>query len=444
MNTLNSQASQKISSFVSSSDTAYDVIVAGGGPSGIAAAIAASRQGARTLLIERYGFLGGAATAMMVNPWMSYWADSKTGDQVQVIFGVLQELIEGMTKRGAYGHPKEKTAFDPETLKVVAEELCIGAGVQLLYHSFLGGVQVDEATREITSVTVANKAGMTTFKAKFYVDATGDADLSALAGAVVEKGRSVDSLMQPMTLSFRMAGVDIERMPDKNIINEAFRQAKARGEINCPREDILWFHTTQPNVLHFNSTRVILKDGTNPWELTQAEIEGRRQVHELVRFLKTKIAGFESAYLQGTAPQIGVRESRRVMSDYVLTANDLLSGKRFDDCIARGSYPVDIHNPNGEGTLIQRLPLGQWYEIPFRCLLPKGVRNLIVGGRPISATHEAHSAIRIQPIAIAVGQAAGTAAGLCANRGIRPNEISSDDLKRVLTQSGARLGAPVL
>ncbi|AJY75611.1 FAD-dependent oxidoreductase [Paenibacillus beijingensis] len=422
-------------------DHHYDVVVAGGGPSGIAAAIAAAREGAKTLLIERYGFLGGAGTAMMVNPWMSYWAVGKE-DHI-IIFGVLKELIDGMTALGAYGHPKQMTAFDPEALKVVAERLCLEAGVALLFHSFLGSVQTDDSGRFIQSVRVANKAGLTDFKASLFVDTTGDADLAALAGAIVEKGRAVDGLSQPMTLNFRMANVDIDRMPSGEEITRRYLEAKARGEIHCPREDVLWFYANQPGVIHFNTTRVILKDATDPWALTEAEIEGRRQVQQFVAFLKKDVDGFEHSYLQTTAPQIGVRESRRIAGEYVLTAEELLAACKFDDVIARGSYPVDIHNPNGEGTVMQHLKPGEWYDIPYRCLIPRKIENLLVGGRPISATHEAHSAIRVQPIAIAIGQAAGTAAAICARDQVLPRRLNARKVQEALARQGASLGIKV-
>jgi hypothetical protein len=417
------------------SHTDFDVIVAGGGPGGIAAAIASAREGAKTLLVERYGFLGGAGTAMMVNPWMSY----RAGDGgEQIIFGVLQELIDGMSELGMYGHPKARNAFDPEALKVVAERLCLEAGVTLLYHTFLAGVNMGSGGN-IQSIRLANKSGLVDLSARMYVDATGDADLAALAGALVEKGREVDSHCQPMTLNFRMADVDIPRMPDKNEITRLFLEAKERGELDCPREDVLWFYANQPDVIHFNTTRVILKDATDPWQLTEAEIEGRRQVQQLVAFLKKDVAGFENAYLQTTAPQIGVRESRRVMGEHVLTAEELLSACKFDDCVARGAYPVDIHNPTGSGTIIRKLKPGEWYDIPLRSLIPLKLDNLLVGGRPISATHEAHSAIRVQPIAIAIGQAAGTAAALCVKDNVSPREIQVGKVQQSLQSQGARL-----
>lgn len=415
----------------------YDVIVAGGGPGGIAAAVAAARVGATTLLVERYGFLGGAGTAMMVNPWMSYSAAGRPAEQI--IHGVLQELIEGMEAMGMYGHPKQRTAFDPEALKVVAERLCLEAGVHLLYHTFLAGVKLGDDNETIQAVQLANKSGLVELKAKMFVDATGDADLSALAGAIVEQGREVDGLCQPMTLNFRMADVDIDRMPTRQEITDKYIKAKERGELTCPRENVLWFYANQPGVIHFNTTRIILKDATDPWQLTEAEIEGRRQVQELVTFLKKEIPGFEDSYLQTTAPQIGVRESRRVMGEHVLTAEELLAACKFDDVIARGSYPVDIHNPTGEGTIIQRLKEGEWYDIPLRSLIPLKVQNLLVGGRPISANHEAHSAIRVQPIAIAIGQAAGAAAGLCALNNVLPRSVDVKLVQEALVEQGASL-----
>ncbi|MBD2862553.1 FAD-dependent oxidoreductase [Paenibacillus oceani] len=414
----------------------YDVIVVGGGPSGIAAAVASAREGSRTLLVERYGFLGGAGTAMMVNPWMSY---SAALSSEQIIFGILQELIDGMTRMGMYGSPKARNAFDPEALKVVAERLCMEAGVELLYHTFLAGVKMEPNGQNIGSIELANKAGLVEMKARMYIDATGDADLAALAGAVVEKGREVDSNCQPMTLNFRMANVDMDRLADRQTITDLYLAAKARGEVDCPRENVLWFHTNQPGVIHFNTTRILLKDATDPWQLTEAEIEGRRQVQELVIFLKKDVPGFEESYLQTTAPQIGVRESRRVIGEHLLTADELLSACKFDDVIARGAYPVDIHNPIGGGTIIQELVPGEWYDIPLRALIPLKINNLLIGGRPVSATHEAHSAIRVQPIAIAIGQAAGTAAALCAQSGSIPRTIETSVVQRSLNKQGARL-----
>lgn len=408
------------------------MIVCGGGPGGIAAAVGAARTGAEVLLIERYGFLGGGATAMLVNPFMTYFAGAR-----QIIHGVLQEIIHGLQKMEAYGNPRTPWAFDAEAIKIVSERLCLDNGVNLLYHSFLAACSVENG--KISAIQVATKDGLKTLTASVFVDSTGDGDLAYFAGARVEKGRKEDGLAQPMTLNFRMANVDIENMPTRDEMTSAYVGAKERGEIQCPREDILIFFATQPGVVHFNQTRVIRHDATDPISYTKAEIEGRRQAWQISRWLIKEIPGFEHAYLQQTAPQLGVRESRRVMGEYLLTAEDLLSARRFPDVIGCGSYPVDIHNPDGEGTVLKHLDVGEWYDIPYRSLVPLGLDNLLIGGRCISSTHEAHSAIRVMPIVFAIGQAAGIAAGQCAKSGIKPRDTGISAIQKELIRQGATI-----
>jgi hypothetical protein len=196
-------------------------------------------------------------------------------------------------------------------------------------------------------------------------------------------------------------------------------------------------------VVHFNTTRVTGLSATKADDLTAAELEARQQAHELARFLASDVPGFERAYLQQSAAQIGVRESRRIVGQYVLTGEDVLSARKFPDGVARGSYPIDIHNPAGAGTVLRSLPPGEWYEIPYRCLLPRGVDNLLVAGRPISSTHEAHSSLRVMPIAIAIGQAAGTAAALCAARKIPPSRLPAAALRRRLAAQDVDLSPKV-
>ncbi len=410
-----------------------DVLVCGGGPGGLCAAVSAARNGADTMLVERYGFLGGAATNMLVFPFMTRYAGGK-----QIIDGLLQEIIERLDAKGGYGGPERSHMFDNELLKIVADEMCLESGVKLLFHTAVLGAETRDG--RIQSVRVHNKSGEQTMSAAMYVDGTGDADLAYLAGVPCEKGRAEDGLSQPMTLNFRMAGVDKSRMPDRKEITELYLKARAEGRIECPRNDVLWFETMRDDEIHFNTTRVIRCDATDAEELTKAEIEARRQVGQYVDFLKSDIPGFENAHLQMMAPQIGIRESRRIVGEYVLTAEDLLSARKFDDCIARGSYSVDIHDPDGGGTVIKRLPPGESYDIPYRSLVPKKIDNLLVAGRPISSTHEAHSAIRVMPIAAAIGEAAGAAAALCVNGGTIPRKLDSKKLQRVLLAQGANLG----
>ncbi len=412
--------------------TKYDVIVVGGGPGGIASAVGAARSGADVLLVERYGFMGGGATAMMVNPFMTYFAGNR-----QIIFGVLQDMIDGLSQLNSYGSERQKWAFDAEAFKIVAENLCREAGVSLLYHGFLAATKVNAG--KITSIDVATKDGLKTLEATVFIDSTGDGDLAFFAGAKTEKGRDEDGLAQPMTLNFRMADVDIERIPSRSEITAAYVQAKADGRITCPREDILYFFTTQPGVVHFNQTRVIKHDAVNPESMTQAEIEARRQAWEISHWLIDTVPGFENAYLQQTAPQLGVRESRRVIGDYILTVDDLLSACKFDDVIACGSYPVDIHNPSGEGTVIQHLKPGMWYDIPYRSITPLGFDNLLIGGRCVSSTHGAHSAVRVMPIVFGIGHAAGIAAALAAKGNVATRDIDVEQLQVELEKQGAFL-----
>lgn len=412
--------------------THYDVIVVGGGPGGIASAVAAAREGVDVLLVERYGFLGGGATAMLVNPFMTFFAGDK-----QIIVGIFQEMLDRLSEMGAYGTKDEPMAFDAEAFKIAAERLCLEAGVELMYHAFLAAGEVSDG--KIQSIRIATKAGLKELTAKVYVDSTGDGDLAYFSGAAVEKGRDEDGFAQPMTLNFRMANVDIDRMPSREAMTEAYVAAKGAGVIQCPREDILYFFATQPGVVHFNQTRVVKHDATDPKSMTEAEVEARRQAWQIAQWLVKSVPGFEKAYLQQTAPQLGVRESRRVIGDYVLTSEELLSACKFDDVIACGSYPVDIHNPTGEGTVIKRLPEGQWYDIPYRCLTPLGLDNLLIGSRCISTTHAAHSAIRVMPIVFAIGHAAGVAAGLAAARGVSVRNVPYKDIQSKLLKQKAFL-----
>ena len=411
-----------------------DVLVAGGGPGGLAAAVSAARNGADTLLIERYGFLGGMATAGLVNPFMTYWAGEE-----QIIGGVLQEVIDRLTALGAYGKGS-RTAFDPEAFKFVADQMCADAGVKVLLHSFLSDVAV--SGNAIESIEIAGKSGKTSLTAKVFIDGTGDADLAFMAGARCEKGRDEDGLMQPMTLNFRVCKVDVSRMPPRGEeFNKLFDKAKAEGRLDCPRENVLLFLTTREGEIHFNQTRINRADGTSTEDLTRAEIEGRRQAWQFIVFLRRDVPGFEEAEMLVSGPQVGMRETRRVMGEYVLTADDVLSARKFEeDCIARGSYSIDIHSPTGAGTVIQRLKPGESYDIPYRCLVPTGIDNLLIAGRPISATHEAHSSLRIMPICMAIGQAAGTAAALSIREGVVARKLDVRLLQKTLRSQGANLG----
>lgn len=409
----------------------HDVIVIGGGTAGVAAAVAAGRNGVGTLLIERYGFLGGSMTASLVNPFMEFHAGGE-----QIVCGIFQEMIDRL--KDLYGYDERTQAFDVEAMKLVADQMVKEAGVKLLLHTCVIDALVEG--NAIRGIDVHNKSGRQVILGKVIVDATGDGDVAAMAGAPYEKGRKEDGLTQPMTLNFRMGGVDVERMPTGEEINRCYKGAKARGDVTIPREDVLWFPTMRRGEIHFNTTRIVRADGTSAEDLTRAEVEGRRQMAELAKFLKAEVAGFEEAYLSSSAAEIGIRESRRIMGEYVITGEDITEARKFKDVIARGSYPIDIHSPTGEGTVNPPMAPGASYDIPYRSLVPKDIDNLLVAGRCISSTHEGQSAIRVIPIVVAIGQAAGVAAALSAKLNMFPRRLDVSLLQRTLRSQGANLG----
>ena len=421
-----------------------DVCVVGGGPAGIGAAVAASRLGASTLLIERYGFLGGMATAGLVNPFMNYHVKDEP-----IIAGVFRDWVDGMRRRRGYldAGKRGRNIFDTEAAMASAFELCRQAGVQMLLHSFLDRA-LTEGSR-ITHVVTAGKTRLAT-QARMFVDCTGDGDLAALAEAPFEIGRETDHATQPMTLCFNMKGVDWSQLAtseDESEVRdqrraqmqELYDRAKATGRVECPRHNVLFFSCVQDDEIHFNTTRVVGRDATDSLDLTAAELEGRRQAEQFVSWLRDEVPGFASAYLSVTAAQIGIRESRRVEGLYELTEDDVLSCRKFADGITRAHYAIDIHNPTGSGTEIKPLPPDDWYEIPYRCLVPPSIANLLVGGRCISADHVAHSSLRVMPIAAAVGEAAGTAAAMAVRQNIVPAELDSTALVRQLVEQGQSL-----
>jgi len=406
----------------------WDVIVVGGGPGGVPAAVSAARNSARVLLVERYGFLGGMATAALVNPYMKY----KAGDTV-LTRGLFHEFLDKLQGAGAI--LPDRQHFDDEPMKWLLDRFVLDSGADLLLHTMAIGVL--RKRNRIKAVRVFHKGGIEDLSADIFIDSTGDGDLAAWAGAKIEIGREGDHGCQPLTSAFRMANVVVARMPESQEINRLYDEAKAKGEVANPRENVLKFKTVHPDVVHFNTTRIIGETSLDGWSMTQAEIEGRRQVEDMAKFLIKHVAGFENSYLIKTGTQIGVRESRRVMGNYVLTADDVLSARHFEDGIACACYDIDIHNPSGGGTDIRRLKEGTYYQIPYRCLLPEGVDNLIVASRCISADHAAHSSLRVMPIVWALGQAGGTAAALCVKKKILPSALDAAELKSLLTQQGA-------
>ncbi|MGH6943573.1 MAG: FAD-dependent oxidoreductase [Geminicoccaceae bacterium] len=442
-----------------------DVLVVGGGPAGIGAAIGAADAGAEVILAERYGFLGGNATAALVMPLMSFHTQraafeqpgaaklfpSDHGPGEPVVAGVLARLLRRLVATGGALTPAFDTGytvpFDPELLKLAALELLDEAGVRFLFHAFASGVVDDGAPR---GVVLETKSGPLVIRARTIVDCTGDGDVAARAGAGYEIGREQDGLVQPMTLMFRMvqferAGFEayVRAHPDQwrgvHGLWDLIREATEAGELQLPREDILLFGTPHAREVSVNSTRVTRVLGTDVFDWSRAEWQSRRQLRQIARFLCRHVPGFENAYIAQSGVHTGVRESRRITGDYRLTAKDVLEAAKFDDVIARGAYPVDIHNPKGSGTVLKRLPEGEAYDIPLRCLLPRGIEGLLVAGRCLSGSHEAHSSYRVMPIVMASGQAAGVCAALAARDGHAPRAVPVAKVQDELVRQGANL-----
>jgi len=408
-----------------------EVVVVGGGVAGVAAAIAASRCGVKTLLVERYGFLGGTATASSVRIFMNFYLDNKP-----LVGGIMLEIIDRLKELG--GYDERSKIFDPELMKIVLEDMALEAGVELLYHTEF--IDVVMKKNVVKGVIVHNKAGMQLIMSEITVDATGDGDVAVAAGCSYEKGRSVDGLTQPMTLIFELANVKEKLVPSRRVLNIKFEESKKLGEINIPRENVLWFKTPYKGLLFFNTTRITKVDGTDPKDLTRAEIEGRKQMLSFVLWLKKSFPeAFGDSYIARSGPQVGVRETRRIIGEYVLTEEDILSARKFPDAVCKANYPIDIHNPLGEGTVIKHPPSGDYYEIPYRCLVPKLIDNLLITGRCISATHEALAATRIMPTCIGLGQAAGVAAALSVKLKVSPRELNVGILRSTLKEQGAVL-----
>jgi hypothetical protein len=444
-----------------------DVLVVGGGPSGLGAALGAAEAGAKVLLAERYGFLGGSATAGLVVTMASYYTSSdiplqKTNDVTlfptdhgsgkPIIGGVWAKLVELLVSANGAFAPSVYTGFmvpfDPEVLKLVALEMLNAEGVELLFHSFASGVTMNG--NELTGVIFETKSGPIVAKAKVIIDCTGDGDIAAFAGAPYEVGRGKDRMVQPMTLMFLMEGLVLERFkayasahPDQwhgvQGLSALMQLAAKRGELKVPRENVLLFANVRPNRVLVNSTRVLDTLGTDVWDLTRAELEGRRQVAELTRFFRKYVPGFEAAYVAQTGIITCVRESRRIMGEYLLTGKDVLDARKFEDVIALGSYPIDLHSPTGKGTILQKIKPGFAYSIPVRCLIPQKVENLLVAGRCISGTHIANASYRTMPICCATGHAAGVCAATALKTGKKPRAVDYKLVQEELQRQGAIL-----
>ncbi|MEE1065895.1 MAG: FAD-dependent oxidoreductase [Acutalibacteraceae bacterium] len=412
----------------------YDLVVAGGGLSGVAAAISAAREGIKVLLVEKSGCLGGAIANNLVYPFMPYWT-KVDNDKKYLSQGILKEIKE---RHDEYVDDCKDHEFNSEYLKIVLDDMTAEADVDVLFHAVVYDVKTEN--RKVSSVDITAKAQKITVEADFFIDATGDGDLFYLAGCDYQLGRESDNLCQPMTTCFRMSGVDLDLFTEERPgLQQLYKEKQARGEIKNPRENILVFFGVGEDVLHFNSTRVVMLDPTNPFDVSKAEVIARKQIHELISFLKENSDAFHESALISVAINIGVRESRKLRGVHILTGDELINCTRFEDSIALGNYDIDIHSPTGTGTSHRYFAEGEYYTIPYRSLLPKEYDNLLVAGRCISATHEAQASVRIMPICCCLGEAAGMATAIACKTNTDVHSVDVALLQHKLKNNGAVL-----
>ena len=447
----------------------FDVLVVGGGNAGCAAAIASARHGARTMLVERYGFLGGTATAAMVGPWMTFHSGTD-----RIVGGIAQEIVERLVSAGASpGHVHDSsdyvptiTPFDPEAHKALLFEMMREAGVHLLLHGyFLETILADRfgsGTREVAGARFATSGGVREYRARVTIDATADALVATSTQQGDERGR-----VQPASLMFRLSHVDLDELaayvrlnPDQMRTSlkthertaqgltavaglyDIWEKAREDGLVDVPRELVSFFISPYPDEVTVNMTRITNIDPLDPDDVTRAEVEARLQAMQLLRFFKERVPGFANARIAATGTQIGIRESRRIAGRYTLTGDDVVQARHFDDAVARSAYPIDIHNPSGSGTTTQRVRSGESYEIPYRCMVPQGCDRLLVAGRCISTTHEALASTRLTPTVMTLGQAAGTAAALAVSGGVAVGDLDPVTLRAALIADGVDLRRP--
>jgi hypothetical protein len=444
-----------------------DVVVVGGGPGGTAAAIAAARNGVDVLVVERSNCLGGTTTGgLMTRMDVSHAIWGRIPHENRVIQGLYLEIIKRCEALGGFieeydvkkrlaGMLSGVECFDPQILKYVLQELAADAGVHLLYHTVAVDAVVED--RALQAVILENKSGRQAVKGHVFIDATGDGDIAVKAGAPYAVGRDADGLLQPVTMTFRIGGVDLEavfqtygreqtiyreRVPrDAHPYLREVDAAKRAGVYSFPTGRF-WFHLTPvKGIVYVNATRIHGVDPTKAEDVTRAEVEGLRQVMQLMTFVRTYMKGFENAYLVDVGSSIGVRESRRIIGEYLLTRDDVLQARKFPDAIAAASARIDIHDVSGAWSELVAPPEGEYYQIPYRCILVKGLTNVFTVGRCISTTHDAQGATRMVPTTIAVAQGAGTASALAVQRGHALREIDVPALQATLLRQGSFLGS---
>ena len=429
----------------------FDVVVVGSGSAGSSAALAAARGGATVLLIEKLPFLGGTSTAVL-DTFYGFWTPG--ANPVKVVGGIGDDVVAGLRRLGpvlerpnTYGAGTGIT-YHPDLLKVTWESLVRAAGVRVLLHAFVQAAVVRDG--QVGAITVATKAGLIKVQGSIVIDASGDADLCHFAGFGYELAGDFEPA-QTLTTTFRMANVDLERRRTltKGQFNTLMSDAAASGGYDLPRREGSDHATPVANMTATIMTRLDsyradgrLVNASDPWFLTEAEMAGRRQALEYVRFLVDRVPGYEAAGLASFGAQLGVRETRRVFGDHRLTGEEVLAAEQFDDQVGLCGAPIEDHHA-GQDTAWRYLPEGRAVGIPYRALVVRDAGNVLVAGRCFSATHSAHASVRSMAQCMAMGQAAGTAAAIAAASGVGPRDVPFASLRDRLRADGAILSIDV-
>lgn len=410
----------------------YDVLVAGAGPAGFAAALAAARQGAKTLLVEQQNCVGGMATSGAMSHWVGN-CDSKLYHEL---------LSRSVALRDEISTPNlEEKFIDTEQLKGLMLQMLSEAGVSVMLYTFVSDVILDQ--EKIAGIIVENKSGRQAIYAKTVIDATGDGDVAAKAGVPYYKGREDDEKMQPVTLMFKVGGVDYGKavflygFEDTYETEKGELQALAREHIPYPAGHVLLYPSPLPGVVACNMTNCVEVDGTKEQDLTKAELLCRKQMPQVLQFLREFVPGYERCFLLSSASLIGVRETRHFEGLSKLTEEDILAARYFDDWVVKGAiFNFDVHNITGAGLdktgLQRKFPQTEGYTIPYGCLLPQRIENLLLCGRNISGTHMAHSNYRAMPICVGIGEAAGVAAAISVKNGVLVKEVTAAEIQQIL------------
>jgi len=425
-----------------------DVLVIGGGASGIAAAIAAAQGGAQTMLVEQRGFLGGMGTVALVPAFCPF-----TDKQKPIIRGLGLQLMERMKMacdsqyREEYQEMLDWVPIDPEVLKRVYDDAILENGVTPLYHTFVYDVVLSEDRRTVEGVVVVNKTGRSFIRSRYIIDCSGDGDIAALAGVPFQKGGEAGEL-QPGSMCYLLANVDrprfrrfLEESGDTGQLHQTVERAIAEGALPEGRKSISGLAWVSDYLVGVNFGHVFGVDGTLAEDLTRGAIEGRRTAERQLQFFRRYVPGFEHAHMVASGEQLGIRETRRIEGDYILTVDDFLAARSFPDDIARNAYYIDIHLANSKGAMtFNHLPPGVSHGVPYRIMLPVGIDNLWVAGRCVSSDRAVQGSLRVMPNCFSMGQASGTAAALALRDDADSRGISIGELQQRLLEQDVWLG----